>query len=77
MSAMSYADRPLSRMQFWVVLGAMAVSGVLALVVLASVAGKHGTCPTASQITRPSASSCWAAYDNQIHHGVVGHAAAS
>jgi hypothetical protein len=76
-SAMRYADRPLSRIQFWVVLGAMAVSGVLALVVLSSVAGKHGTCPTPSQISRPGASICWAAYDNQSHHGVVGHPAAS
>jgi hypothetical protein len=76
-SAKSYADRPLSRIQFWLILGAMAVSGVLALVVLGSVAGKHGTCPTETQISRPGASSCWAAYDNQIHHGVVGHAAAS
>ncbi len=55
----------------------MAASGVLALVVLASVAGKHGNCPTPTQISRPGASKCWAAYDNQIQHGVVGHAAAS
>jgi len=76
-SAMRYVDRPLSRIQFFVILGAMAVAGVLALVVLASVAGKHGTCPTPTQISRPGASKCWAAYDNQIQHGVVGHAAAS
>ena len=74
---MSKADRPLSLMQFWAIVSAMAISGVLALVVLASVAGKHGKCPTETQVSRPGASSCWAAYHNQHDHGVVGHTTAT
>jgi hypothetical protein len=64
--------KPLSQVQFWLVVVTMALSGVAALVVLANVAGPHGTCPTQSQITRAVASHCSPAYENQIKSGVVG-----
>jgi len=50
----------------------LAISAVLALVVLASVAGKHGKCPSETQVSRPGASSCFAAYKNTPKTGIVG-----
>jgi hypothetical protein len=64
--------KPLSQVQFWLVVVTMALSGVAALVVLANVAGPHGTCPTQSQTSRAVASHCSHAYENQINTGVVG-----
>jgi hypothetical protein len=64
--------KPLSQVQFWIVVVTMALSGVAALVVLANVAGPHGSCPTQSQTTRAVASPCSPAYENQINTGVVG-----
>src|SRR5450432_3982455 len=55
-SATSKPDRPLSQIQFALIAGVLAISAVLALVVLASVAGKHGTCPSETQVSRPGAS---------------------
>ncbi len=72
MSATSKADRPLSHVQFWIVVAAMAISGVLALVVLANVAGPHGACPSETQTSHPAAATCNAAYVNQGKTGVVG-----
>lgn len=72
MSASSKPDRPLSQLQFAIIAAVLAISGVLALVVLANVAGKHGTCPTEAQVSRPGASSCWAAYKNTPQTGIVG-----
>jgi hypothetical protein len=71
-SATSKPDRPLSQIQFALIAGVLAISAVLALVVLASVAGKHGTCPSETQVSRPGASSCWAAYKNTPKTGIVG-----
>jgi hypothetical protein len=71
-SATSKADRPLSHVQFWIVVAAMAISGVLALVVLANVAGPHGACPSETQTSHPAAATCNAAYVNQGKTGVVG-----
>jgi hypothetical protein len=71
-SATSKADRPLSQVQFWIVVAAMAISGVLALVVLANVAGPHGSCPTEKQTSRPAAATCTSPYVNQDKTGVVG-----
>jgi hypothetical protein len=71
MSARS-KGKPLSQVQFWIVVVTMALSGVAALVVLANVAGPHGSCPTETQTSRPAASDCSPAYQNQIKTGVVG-----
>ncbi|HZV24941.1 MAG TPA: hypothetical protein VFG00_01505 [Acidothermaceae bacterium] len=77
MSAKSKTDKPLSHAQFVTIVVALAISGVLALVSLSRVAGPHGKCPTAAQVSRPSASSCWAAYTNSQDPGVVGHRAST
>ena len=58
--------------QFWAALAAMVLSVVAAFVVLASVAGKHGGCPSVSQVSRPAAASCFAASQAQASTGVVG-----
>jgi hypothetical protein len=76
-SAKSQTNRPLSHVQFVALVVVLAVSGVLALVSLSQVAGPHGKCPTATQISRPSASRCWAAYTNKVDPGVVGHPAST
>ena len=72
MSAKAKLDRPLSQLQFALIAGVLAISAVLALVVLANVAGKHGKCPSETQVSRPGASSCWAAYKNTPKTGIVG-----
>jgi len=72
-SAKSRTDRPLSHAQFIALVVVLAVSGVLALVTLAQVAGPHGKCPGETQVWRPAASSCFAAYKNTLDPGVVGH----
>ncbi len=77
MSAKSKTDRPLSHTQFVVIVVVLAISGVLALITLAGVAGPHGKCPSETQVSRPGASSCWAAYTNKLDPGVVGHAAST
>ena len=71
MSAKPKVDKPLSQAQFVVIIVVLALSGVLALVTLGGVAGPHGKCPTDIQVSRPGASSCWAAYRNGISTGVV------
>jgi hypothetical protein len=76
-SAKSQTNRPLSHVQFVALVVVLAVSGILALVSLAQVAGPHGKCPTATQVSRPSASRCWAAYTNKVDPGVVGHPAST
>lgn len=73
MSAKSSTDRPLSQVQFVVIIVVLALSGVLALVSLARVAGPHGKCPSETQVSRPGASICWAAYTNTQVPGLVGH----
>ena len=77
MSAKSTVDKPLSHVQFVAIVVVLAIAGVLALVSLAKVAGPHGKCPTITQVSRPGASSCWAAYTNKQDPGVVGHPAAT
>lgn len=74
MSAKSKTDRPLSHVQFVAIVVVLAISGVLALITLAGVAGPHGKCPSETQVSRPGASICWAAYNNKLDPGVVGHA---
>jgi hypothetical protein len=76
-SATSKTDKPLSQVQFVAIVVVLVVAGVLALVSLARVAGPHGKCPTATQVSRPGASTCWAAYTNKQDPGVVGHPAAT
>jgi hypothetical protein len=76
-SAKSKTDKPFSHAQFVAIIAALAIAGVLALFSLARVAGPHGTCPTDTQVSRPGASICWAAYRNTVDPGVVGHAAAT
>ena len=71
MSGKPKVDKPLSQAQFVVIIVVLVLSGVLALVTLGGVAGPHGKCPTDIQVSRPGASSCWAAYRNGISTGVV------
>jgi hypothetical protein len=72
-SATPKADRQLSRsMQFWAIALVLALSGVVALIVLARVAGKHGACPSETQTSRPAASRCFAAYTNPTDPSLVG-----
>jgi hypothetical protein len=71
-SAKSKTDRPLSHVQFVAMIVVLAIAGVLALVTLAGVAGPHGKCPSETQVSRPGASSCWAAYKNTPQTGIVG-----
>ena len=73
MSAKSTTDKPLSHGQFIAIVVVLAISGVLALVSLSQVAGPHGKCPSPTQVSRPGASSCWAAYINKQDPGLVGH----
>lgn len=75
MAAKAKTDRPLSHVQFVAIVVVLAVSGVIALVTLAGVAGPHGKCPSETQVWRPSASACFPAYNNTVEPGVVGHAA--
>ena len=77
MSAKSKTDKPLSHVQFVAIVVVLAISGVLALVSLSRVAGPRGKCPSPTQVSRPGASSCWAAYTNKVDPGVVGHPASS
>ena len=77
MSAKSRTDKPLSHVQFIAIVVVLAISGVLALVSLSQVAGPHGKCPSETQVSRPGASSCWAAYTNKQDPGLVGHLAAT
>ena len=77
MSAKSSTDRPLSHVQFVAIVVVLAVSGVLALVTLARVAGPHGKCPSETQVSRPGASVCWAAYTNKTDPQLVGHQAST
>ena len=72
MSAQTKVDRQLSRVQFGVIAIVLALSGVLALIVLANVAGKHGSCPSETQTSRPVASRCFAAYTNASDPALVG-----
>jgi hypothetical protein len=76
-SAKSKTDKPLSHVQFVAIVVVLAISGVLALVSLSRVAGPRGKCPSPTQVSRPGASSCWAAYTNKVDPGVVGHPASS
>jgi hypothetical protein len=76
-SARPKTDRPLSQVQFVALVVVLALSGVLALITLAGVAGPHGKCPAETQVSRPGASACWAAYKNVNTTGVVGHPAAT
>jgi hypothetical protein len=71
-SASSKDPSSLSKPQFAVALGLLAVCIVVTLVVMAGVAGKHGRCPGETQVSRPGAASCYAAYQNQDKTGVVG-----
>ena len=77
MSVKSKTDKPLSHAQFVAIVVVLAISGVLALVSLSRVAGPHGKCPAPTQVSRPGASVCWAAYNDQVDPGVVGHPASS
>lgn len=77
MSARPKTDRPLSQPQFVALVVVLALSGVLALITLAGVAGPHGKCPSETQVSRPGASACWSAYKNLPATGVVGHPAAA
>jgi hypothetical protein len=72
-AAKSKTDKPLSHVQFVAIIVVLAIAGVLALVSLSQVAGPHGKCPGETQVSRPGASSCWAAYTNQQNPGLVGH----
>lgn len=72
MSASSKKTRPLTAAQFWVLIGILVLSGVGALIALASVAGPHGKCPTETQTSRPGNMQCYGAYQNMDKTGVVG-----
>jgi hypothetical protein len=76
-SKKSTTDKPLSHVQFIAIVLVLAVAGVLALVSLSQVAGPHGKCPSETQVWRPAASSCFAAYKNQTDPQLVGHQAAT
>jgi hypothetical protein len=76
-SAKPKVDKPLSQAQFVTIIVVLALSGVLALVTLGGVAGPHGKCPSPTQVSRPGASVCWAAYRNGISTGVVAQPASS
>jgi hypothetical protein len=58
--------------QFWGAVIGLALAAIAAFVVLASVAGKHGTCPSETQVSRPAASSCFEAYQQQSSTGAIG-----
>jgi hypothetical protein len=71
-SASTKVDRQLSHVQFAAIAIVLALSGLLALVIMANVAGKHGACPSETQTSRPAASSCFAAYTNTSNPALVG-----
>lgn len=64
--------RPLTVVQFWLLIVGLGVSGIAALVMLSQVAGPHGKCPGEQQTSHPGSASCYAAYQNQDRTGVVG-----
>ena len=72
MATSSRDPKALSRAHFGMLLALLAVCGIVTLVVMSGVAGKHGVCPTDTQTSRPGNASCWAAYQNQDQTGVVG-----
>ena len=75
MSAKSTIDKPLSHVQFVAIVVVLAIAGVLALVSLSQVAGPHGKCPSETQVWRPAAATCFAAYTNKTDPQLVGHQA--
>lgn len=72
MSSSTKDPSSLSKVQFAIALGVLAVCAVVTLVLMAGVAGKHGRCPGETQVSRPGAATCYAAYQNQNKTGVVG-----
>lgn len=58
--------------QFWCAIIALSLCAVAAFVALAGVAGKHGICPSETQTSRPAASSCYEAYQQQSSTGAIG-----
>jgi predicted aspartyl protease len=76
-SAKSNTDRPLSHAQFVSIIVVLAIAGVLALITLGRVAGPHGHCPSETQVWRPAASTCFAAYTNKTDPQLVGHQAST
>lgn len=77
MSAKAKTDKPLSHAQFVAIVVVLAIAGVLALVSLSQVAGPHGKCPSETQVWRPAASTCFAAYTNKTDPQLVGHPAST
>ena len=77
MSAKSTIDKPLSHAQFVAIVVVLAIAGVLALVSLSQVAGPHGKCPSETQVWRPAASTCFAAYTNKTDPRPIGHQASA
>ena len=71
-STSSKDPKALSRVQFGMLLVLLAACGIVTLVVMSGVAGKHGVCPGETQTSRPGNASCYAAYQNQAKTGVAG-----
>jgi len=71
-STSSQDPKALTRVQFGVLLVVLMICGVVTLVVMGGVAGKHGTCPGETQTSRPGNADCYAAYRHQDKTGVVG-----
>ncbi|MGH8891272.1 MAG: hypothetical protein ACRDV3_16115 [Acidothermaceae bacterium] len=72
MSTSSKDPKALTKVQFGVLLLVLVICGVVTLVVMGGVAGKHGVCPGETQTSRPGNADCYAAYRHQDKTGVVG-----
>ena len=72
MSSSSKEHRSLTKTQFALLLAMLTVCAGLTLFVMSRVAGNHGACPSASQVSRPWRATCYQAYRNQEQTGVVG-----
>ena len=77
MATSSKDPKALSKAHFGMLLGLLAVCGIVTLVVMSGVAGKHGQCPTETQTSRPGNADCYASYVHQDNTGVVGIPVAS
>lgn len=72
MSTSSKDPKALTKVQFGMLLVVLVICGVVTLVVMGGVAGKHGKCPGETQTSRPGNASCYAAYRHQETSGIVG-----
>jgi hypothetical protein len=76
-STSSKEPQALTKTQFGILLGVLALCAVAALVAMGSMGDKHGVCPTPTQDSYPVNASCFTTYQNLEQTGVIGYQPAS